>query len=84
MQEVDELRPAPRRTPTAVLWLMGIVFAGGTGLLLLESPPGKPAPWASVAAQRPPLLAKNQTQPPPPAGRASSSAPPNLSDLQVP
>jgi hypothetical protein len=85
MQELDELRPAPRRTPTAILWLMGIVFVGGGGLLLLlESPTQSPAPAASGTAHRPAMLAEARPRPTPPAGRPASSAAPNLSDLHVP
>lgn len=34
MQELDALRPAPRTTPTAVLWLMAAIVVGGSGLLV--------------------------------------------------
>ena len=34
MQELDELRPAPRTTPTAVLWLMAALVVGGSGALI--------------------------------------------------
>lgn len=84
MQELDELRPAPRRTPTAVLWLMGLVVTSGS-LLLLEPVHQGPGPVAPAASLRRPLLADGHARP---AARASalpaSSAPPNLSELQVP
>ena len=34
MHVSDEIRPAPRTTPSAVLWLMAAVVIGGSGLLL--------------------------------------------------
>jgi hypothetical protein len=81
MQELQELRPAPRRTSSAVLWLMAAVVIGGSGLLWVM--PGDPTPTtlAAAAPQRP----SNATEPWSSAASMPRPEPaPTLSSLHVP
>jgi hypothetical protein len=56
MQEITDLRPAPRTTPKAVLGLMAAVAVAGSGLLLFVPPPetrtaaSDAAPWTASSA----------------------------------
>jgi hypothetical protein len=40
LQEISDLRPAPRTTPTPVLWLMLTAAVSGAGVLALPFPLG--------------------------------------------
>ena len=81
MQTLDEIRPAPRRTPSAVLWLMAAVVVGGSGLLAFAA--GGPAPTRLAAATKP-QTPKPATPTPTPAAGASPVRDPALSTLAVP
>ena len=37
IKDISDLRPAPRRTPTPVLWLMGAVVAAGSMMLVVST-----------------------------------------------
>ena len=50
LQEIDELRPAPRTTPTVVLWLMLSVVLGGAAVLAWTPPAALVGPMASANA----------------------------------
>jgi len=51
MQESHELRPAPRRTPTAVLWLMAMVVVVGSAVLIGAQPrPASDPPTTSASS----------------------------------
>jgi hypothetical protein len=49
--DVGDLRPAPRTTPTAVLWLMSVVVVGCAGLL--AGPSHDDAAWPGASAASP-------------------------------
>jgi hypothetical protein len=83
MQELDELRPAPRRTPTIVLWLMAAVCCIG-GLLLLDAVQ-KDRANADPDARHPRVGLSAKASPAKrPTGQRPSGEPPGLSELQVP
>jgi hypothetical protein len=82
MHDPDELRPAPRRAPSAVLWLMATVVVAGSTLLVLPptSEPIGTLAWAagfapSPAAAHPPRL---------PASAAPAVLHKSLGALKVP
>ena len=82
MHETHELRPAPARTPSAVLWLMAMVVLGGSLLLIWAPPPSPGTTLASAASQptrMPPVHA-----PMAPASVAPAAFQPPLGTLQVP
>jgi hypothetical protein len=58
IREIGDLRPAPRVTPVAVLWVMFAVGLGGVGLLasipprseaLATARGGQPQEWTSLS-----------------------------------
>lgn len=82
MQELNELRPAPRRTPRAVLCLMAAVVVGGSVLLVWVPPTPAVGALASAAGSASRLAAL--PGPPVPASAAPASVHPALGTLQVP
>lgn len=82
MRELDELRPAPRRTPTAVLWLMGALVVGGSGLLVWTQPTSANLTMADAdhraSTSRAPRAAA------PSSAAKPATAAPALGNLQVP
>ena len=76
-QEIEDLRPAPRTTPTFVLWLMTLVVLGG-GAFLAWTPPGAvvgpraSAVWLKSEAAKPPTSRPSATVA---ASAASRAAP---------
>lgn len=83
MQELDTLHPAPRRTPTAVLWIMALVVISG-GALLLGIPTESPVTRAAGSTGQPTQLAESRLPPVPPSYGAASSPTHSLSEMQVP
>jgi len=67
IQEIEDLRPAPRTTPAFVLWLMMLVVLGGAAFLAWTPPgavvgPRASAVWlkseaAKASPSRPPAIA---------------------------
>ncbi len=53
MDDITEMRPAPRRTPTGVLCLMTVIVLAGSGWLL------------SGLQDQPPAIASSASSPPP-------------------
>ena len=82
MQDLNELRPAPRRTPRAVLCVMTAVVVGGSGLLVWAPPRSAVGALASAAGSASRLAAR--PAPPMPASAAPASVHPALGTLQVP
>jgi hypothetical protein len=82
MQDLNELRPAPRRTPRAVLCLMAAVVVGGSGLLVWAPP--TPAVDALASAAGPAIRMAAVPAPPLPASAAPAPVHPALGTLQVP
>lgn len=81
MHAFDEIRPAPRTTPLAVLWLMVAVVIGGSGLLVFATSPTAPTTPYATSKPRPTTSADRSL--------ASRAAPtpgpaPARSTLQVP
>jgi hypothetical protein len=59
LQEIGDLRPAPRTTPIAVLWLMFLVVVGCACLFALPLHADAARPIASAASpQGPPAAVK--------------------------
>jgi hypothetical protein len=81
MQELNELRPAPRRTPRAVLGLMAAVVVGGSGLLVWA--PRTP-PLGVLASAHPTSRFPGVPAAPVPASAAPALAHPALGALQMP
>ena len=76
MQEPYELRPAPRRTPSAVLWMMAVVMLGGSLLLVsaLSTQPSQPLGAMASAARYGPRAVPAQMP-----TTAASATPPQTS-----
>jgi hypothetical protein len=82
MQDLNDLRPAPRRTPRAVLCLMAAVVVGGSALLVWA--PRMPTVGALASAAGPAGRLAAMPAPPVPASASPAPVHPALGTLQVP
>ena len=57
VKEISDLRPAPRTTPTSLLWTMLVVVIGGVGLLIWSPSGDKANAGASMVRAREPVQA---------------------------
>lgn len=68
LQEIGDLRPAPRTTPTLVLWMMMLVLFGGAALLAWT------LPWALVGPTAVAVRLRSESAPKPSSSTPSHGA----------
>ena len=82
MKELHELRPAPRRAPSPVLWLIAVVIVSGSGLLISTLPTQSPQPLGLMASAT--RYSPKTTPVQAPAAAASAMAQPSFGSLDGP